>query len=85
MTLDTYHAALLCECHELVLKSLIARSHHEAYVHERTVFLGSCSHEERVAVDLIIEDGSLLLVHLVDSLYTAHFLDPLESLVHHED
>ena len=85
MALDSHHASFLREVHELLLECLISRSHHKAYVHDRAVFLGSCSNEERIAVNLVIKDGSLLLVHLVYCLNSTKILDPLESFLHHED
>ena len=85
MALDSYHSSFLCESHKLVLESLIARCHNEAYVHYRTVFLGCCTYEIRVAVDLCVKHSRLLLVDLLDSLESAHFLNPLQCLVHNED
>ena len=85
MTLDSGHASFLGEGHELILKMLISLCHHETYVHERTVFDSCCALEQWVAVDLCIKKGSLLLIDLLDCLYTSHFLEPSESFVHHVD
>ena len=75
MTLDTGHALRLCECHELVLEVLIALCHNEANVHDRTVLNCSSALEYRVAVDLGIKKGCLLLVDLVDCLDTTDLLE----------
>ena len=85
MALDAHHAAFLGEGHELVLEVLVARSHHEAHVHDRTVFLGGGADEERVAVDLVVEHLCLLDVHPVHHRKAADTLEPLQGLGHHED
>ncbi len=52
VTLDADHAALLGERKELILKRLVARSHHEADVHQRAVLLRGGADKQRVAVYL---------------------------------
>ena len=85
MALDADHAVILGEGHELVLQGFVAGGHHEADVHQGTVFLHRGAHEERVAVDFVIEELRLLLVDLVDGLDAADALEPLQGLVHHVD
>ena len=65
--------------------SFLAGSHHEADVHQGTVLLGGGTYEQGVAVDFAVQEVGLLLVDLLDGLYAAHALDPLEGLVHDED
>ena len=65
VALDADHAVSLGESHELVLEVFLARGHHEADVHERAVFLDGCADKHGVAVDLVVEKGSLLLVDLL--------------------
>ena len=85
MTLDSGHALCLCEGHELVLESFLSFSHHETYVHHRTVFDRCCSAEHAVSVDLAVEEFCLGLVDLLDGLDATLLLEPAESLVHHVD
>ena len=85
MALDADHAALFGEGHELVLEVLITRSHDEADVHDRTVFLRGGADEERVAVDLVVEQLGFLDVHLVHHFQAAQALEPFQRFGHHED
>ena len=85
MTLDTYHTTLGGEVEEGLLKLLVLVVHHEADVHQRTVFCLYCATEELVAVDLAIDDVGTLLSTLCHCLYTAVLLDPTEILEHTVD
>ena len=85
VTLDAHHVTLDGELQELVLQVFLARSHHEADVHDGAVLLGGGAGKEAVAVDLGIEGLGLPDVDGVDGAHAADALEPLQGLVHHED
>ena len=54
VALDADDAALLGECQELIGEGFVAFRHHEAYIHDGTVFLDSGAAEQAVAVVLYV-------------------------------
>ena len=79
MSLDADQTSFFCKVHELILEVFISRSHDEAYIHYRAVFLGSSTYEEWVTVYFSIKESGFFLVDLVDGFNSAKILQPLEG------
>ena len=85
MPLDADHSLAFREFEEFVLESLMARSHHEAYIHYGAVFPGRRSDEQAVPVDFVIQKSGLFHIYPVYGFHSAYSLEPFEGFLHHED
>ena len=81
VSLDAYDATSRREVNKVLLKLFVFGSHHEAYVHNRTVSLiGNCTCEHLAGIDCLVKCLGFLYVYLFDSLYAAEFFVITEGL-----
>src|SRR5574344_43316 len=78
VTLNTNHTVSYRIVEEWFLPLFVFVVHHEADVHNRTVFLCYGTLEQLVAVDFRVNDFSTFLCSLVHRSYTAVFLNPTQ-------
>ena len=78
MTLQVFQSSSLCFCNKLCIQILIASD--KRHIHQRTVFLANRALEQLALVEVVVEDGSLFFVPLLDGFQSAHLLQPLEYL-----
>ena len=83
MALDVLDARSLRLGDELGVQLGVARD--ERHVHERAELLLRRAAEQLGLIQVVVEDGSLLLVELLHGLKAAQALEPLEHLAAHVD
>ena len=78
MTLDVLDARHLGARDELLVQGVVLQN--EGHVHEGAVLFAHRSNVEIGAVEVVVQDGRLLLVELLDALKATLSLEPLEDL-----